>query len=178
LGTKNITQNQKDRQFYIILYSLFLIGVLSGFAVLSLSWFDQDRIITILSGIYLIVFTLTLLFIIISINRYGFRQELVKHRGMLCGNPTCLRCRGWYLAFLPSILSIMVSPGFWIDFSNRIIPWSFIISLIVFFIVAPVHGYVGRLFEKEGDDLIKFIMGIIAALSLIILITSTIALFF
>ena len=102
-------------------------------------------------------------------------MKLAAHRGMLCGDPFCDRCKGWYSGFLPCLISILFAGTKWIEFCEKIIPWSLIIGLAIFIVLAPIHGFVGRLFEKEGSNLLKFFFGAISALSLILTVASIVA---
>ena len=175
MATENTSQ--KIRRFKIHLYTLFFISFTPGLTALLLSWQDNNTLVATVCSIFLIALSGMLIYIEYSTTKSSYRIELVSHRGMLCGDPFCERCRGWYLTFCALLVSIWASPGFWVDFCSKVIPYSFIISLIVFIVVAPLHGGIGRIFQNKGNDSIKLFLGGVSAISLVIMIASIVAMY-
>ena len=72
------------------------------------------------------------------------------------------------------MLSIIASPSFWIDVFKGIAPIAFVLGLLIFIVVAPIHGSIGRLFGKRGNNALKVIFGVIAAFSIIMIVSGLI----
>lgn len=111
-------------------------------------------------------------------------KQIIKKAHLLCGNPLCPRCGGWYvglsistsvvLAFKDNIIYVLADFGF--------SPFLVIgLGVVLFVITTPIHGALTFLkivkhnvFEKKRT---KFVLGLFSGLSVSIIVIGGIMFF-
>lgn len=175
LSSMNTRKKTRNIKLFIFVYSIAFISFIS---TLRLVWYSYRSNKVLL---YLGVLALALLIACFAYVSYKLKaalkkaeekndEEMLKYiteKHIICANPLCQRCSGYYTSFLIVFASILTNSSFWAQIAEKIgkTP-NFLMGFIIMLLTVPVHGTLTRLTGKYTHPLLKFVLGFLFGISL------------